>query len=147
MATWWRHEVETFSALLVLCERNLAVTGGFPFQRPVTRSFSVLYDLCSNKRLSKQSRRRWFKTPPRSLLRQCNERNAFGYWIVSPGNLFGVSRQHCDRDTYNNWMRSSNFEHTFRGLVISRDLMVWTSVALLKKTKRPNYSLSLWRVT
>ena len=27
---WWRHQMETFSTLLVLCERNLQVTGGFP---------------------------------------------------------------------------------------------------------------------
>ena len=34
------------------------VTGEFPSQRPVTRSFDVFFDLHSNKRLSKQSRRR-----------------------------------------------------------------------------------------
>ena len=37
------------------------VTGEFPSQRPVTRSFDVLFDLRLNKRLSKQSRRRWFE--------------------------------------------------------------------------------------
>ena len=31
-----------------------------------------LYKLCLNKRLSKQSRRRWFETPLRSLWRHCN---------------------------------------------------------------------------
>ena len=46
---------------------------GFPSQRAVTRSFGVLLDLCLNKRLSKQSRRRWFETPSRSLWRHCNE--------------------------------------------------------------------------
>ena len=39
-----------------LCEGNPPVTGGFPSQRPVTRSFYVFFDL----HLSKQSRRRWF---------------------------------------------------------------------------------------
>ena len=39
-------------------------------QRPVTRSFDVFFDLRQNKRLSKQSWRRWFETPPRSLWRQ-----------------------------------------------------------------------------
>ena len=34
------------------------VTGGFPSQRPVTWSFGVFFDLCLNKRLSKQSRYR-----------------------------------------------------------------------------------------
>ena len=36
---WWRHQVETYSALLVLCVGNSPVTGEFPAQRPVTRSF------------------------------------------------------------------------------------------------------------
>ena len=35
---WWRHQMETFSALLTLCEGNPPVTGGFPSQRTVTRS-------------------------------------------------------------------------------------------------------------
>ena len=32
-------------------------------QRPVTRGFDVFFDLCLNKRLSKQLRCRWFETP------------------------------------------------------------------------------------
>ena len=34
---WWRHRMETFSALLEFCEGNSPVTGEFPAQRPVTR--------------------------------------------------------------------------------------------------------------
>ena len=49
-----------------------AVTGEFTPQRPVTRSFGVLFDLRLNKRLSKQSWGWWFKTPSRSLWRHCN---------------------------------------------------------------------------
>ena len=45
----------TFSALLALCAGSSAVTGEFPAQRPVTRSFNVFFDLRLNKRLSKQS--------------------------------------------------------------------------------------------
>ena len=62
---WWRYQMETFSALLALCEGNPPVTGGFPSQRPVTRSFDVYFDLCLNKRLSKHLRRWWFETPSR----------------------------------------------------------------------------------
>ena len=51
---------------------NSPVTGEFPLHRPVTRSFDVFFDLRLNKRLSKQSRRRWFGTPSRSLWRHCN---------------------------------------------------------------------------
>ena len=49
---WWRHQMETFSALLALCAGNSPDTGEFPSQRPVTRSFDVLFDLRMNKRLS-----------------------------------------------------------------------------------------------
>ena len=71
--TWWCHQMETFYTLLALCERNPPVTGGFSSIRPVTRSFDVFFDLCLNKRLSKQSRRCWFETPSRSLSRHFND--------------------------------------------------------------------------
>ena len=45
------------------------VTGGIPSQKPVTRNFDVFFDLCLNKLLSKQSRRRWFETQSCSLWR------------------------------------------------------------------------------
>ena len=60
--TWWRHQMETFSALLAICARNSPVPGEFPTQRPVTRSFDVYFDLRPNKRLSKQSWGWWFET-------------------------------------------------------------------------------------
>ena len=40
---WWRHQMETFSALLALCVGNSPVSGEFPTQRPVTRSFDVFF--------------------------------------------------------------------------------------------------------
>ena len=61
-STWWRHRMETFSALLARCAGNSPITGEFPSERPVMRSFDVLFSLRLNKRLSKQSRRRWFET-------------------------------------------------------------------------------------
>ena len=42
------------SALFVICAGNSPVTAEFYAQRPVTRSFDVLFDLRLNKRLSKQ---------------------------------------------------------------------------------------------
>ena len=59
----WRHQMDTFSALPALA-------------KTVTRSFGVFFDLRLNKRLSKQSRRRWFETPSCSLWRHCNMTNA-----------------------------------------------------------------------
>ena len=67
----WCHQMETFSVLLALRVGNSPVTGEFPSQRPVTRNFNVFFDLCLNKRLSKQSRRRWFETSSRSLWHHC----------------------------------------------------------------------------
>ena len=40
---------------------NSPVTGEFPSHRPVTRSFDIFFALRLNKRLSKQSRRRWLR--------------------------------------------------------------------------------------
>ena len=54
--TWWRHRMETFSALLAPCERNSPVTGKFPSQKSVTRSFAVFVDLRLHKRVSKPAR-------------------------------------------------------------------------------------------
>ena len=71
--TWWRHQMETISALLALCARNSPVTGEFPSQRPGTRSFDVFFDLRLNKRLDKQSWGWWFETQSRSLWRYCND--------------------------------------------------------------------------
>ena len=69
---WWRHQMETFSALLAHCVGNSQVTGEFPSQRPVTRIFDGFFDLRLNKRMSKQSGGWWFETPSRSLWHHCN---------------------------------------------------------------------------
>ena len=69
---WWRHQMETFSALLAFCAGNSKVTGEFPAQRPVARSLGVFIDLPPNKRLSKQPWGWWFETPWRSLWRHYN---------------------------------------------------------------------------
>ena len=69
---WWRHQMETFSALLAICAGNSPASGEFPAQRPMTRSFDVFFDLCLNKRLRKQSCGWWFETLSRPLWRQCN---------------------------------------------------------------------------
>ena len=60
------------SALLAMYAWNTPVTGEFPAQRPITRSFDVFFDLRLNERLSKQSWGWWFKTPSRSLQRHSN---------------------------------------------------------------------------
>ena len=69
---WWRHQMETFSALLAICAGNSPVPGEFPTQRPVTRSFDVFFDVRPNKQLSKQSWGWWFETLSPSLWRHRN---------------------------------------------------------------------------
>ena len=71
--TWWRHQMETFSALLASCAGNSPVPGEFPAQRPGTRGFDVFFDLHLTKRLSKQWWGWWFVTPLCSLWRHRND--------------------------------------------------------------------------
>ena len=70
--SWWRHQMEIFSALLAICARKSPVTGGFRSQRPETRSFDVFCRLCMNKWLSKQSQGWWVETPSCSCWRHRN---------------------------------------------------------------------------
>ena len=72
MNSWWRHQMETFSALLAVCAGNSPVTGEFPSQRPVTWSLMFSLICALNKRFSKQSWGWWFETSSRALWRHCN---------------------------------------------------------------------------
>ena len=78
---WWGYKSSTFQDDVIKWKHfprywpfvgNSRLTGEFASQRPVTRSFDVFFDLRLNKRLSKQSWRRSFETPSRSLWRHCN---------------------------------------------------------------------------
>ena len=75
--SWWRHQMEIFSALLAICAGNSPVPGEFPIQRPVTRSFDVYFDLRPNKRLSKQWWGWWFETQSCPLWRHRNGKSWF----------------------------------------------------------------------
>ena len=79
--------METFSALLVICAGNSPVTGEFPSQRPVMRSFDVFFDLRLNKRLSKQSLDWWFETPSCSLWRHSNN----FFWVQRLNKVSALS--------------------------------------------------------
>ena len=88
--------METFSSLLAICAQNSPVTGEFPAQRPVTRRFDVFFDLCPNKRLSKQPWGWWFETPSRPLGRHCNDIANFCsvcryFWIIMSESIFHAS--------------------------------------------------------
>ena len=73
--------------------------GEFPTQRPVTRSFDVLFDLRLNKRLSKQPWGWWFETPAWSLWRHRNDKFIEAKWrhvalqklvIIVSGNVLST---------------------------------------------------------
>ena len=81
--TWWRHQMETFSALLAICAGNSPVTGGSPTQKPVTRSFDGFFDLRLNKRLSKQTWVWLYETPSRSLWCHCNDSNRTNTFLAT----------------------------------------------------------------
>ena len=83
--------METFSSVLAICAGNSPVNGEFPSQRPVTRSFDVFFDLHRNKRLSIQSRRRWFETPSCSLWRRSNQTCRFAC-TVDLTNIMEIRR-------------------------------------------------------
>ena len=73
IVTWWRHQMEAFSAWLTPCAGNSPAPVNSPHKGPVTRSFDVFFNLRLNKRLSKQPWGWWFQTPSWSLWRHCNE--------------------------------------------------------------------------
>ena len=56
---WWRHELETFSASLALCDGILPAIDGFPSQRASNASFDVFFAVRLNKWLNKLSFYRW----------------------------------------------------------------------------------------
>ena len=78
----WRHQMETYPALLAICAGDSPVSGEFPSQRPVTRSFDVFFDLHPNKRLSKQWRGWWFETPSCPLWRHRNVSEDWDHLLV-----------------------------------------------------------------
>ena len=88
--SWWRHQMETFSALLALCAGNSPATGEFPTQRPVTRSFDVFSDLRLNKRSSKQSRGWWFVTRSHPLWRHCTDDGIYGQQHTNEAYHFDI---------------------------------------------------------
>ena len=111
----WRHEMETFSALLAICAGNSPVPGEFPAQRPVTRSFDVYFDLRLNKRLSNQSWGWWFGTSSRPLWRHCNEE--YPKLMSTQVEIYQPRHDSCDhRFDVSRSAYSINAEH--RGMVM-----------------------------
>ena len=98
--------MQTFSALLDICAGNSPVTGEFPAQRPVMRSFDVFFDMRLNKQLSKQSWGWWFEMLTCPLWRPSNVCKIFQalqlivIWSLSPQKRTYINRLVQDCSNY-----------------------------------------------
>ena len=119
---WWRHQMETFSALLAFCAGNSPVPGEFPAQSPVTRSFEVFFDLRPNKRLNKQSWGWWFETPSRPLWRHSNDFAWLCFvvviWMMDSWDLFTYG--HVLLWLYGWWINGTSSPMVFNSLVTGK---------------------------
>ena len=70
---WSRHHDDVINGNIFHVTGLLWLAGEFPSQRPVTPNSDVFFDLHLNKRLCKQTKRRWFGVPCRSLWRHSND--------------------------------------------------------------------------
>ena len=113
--TWWRHQMETFSASLALCAGNSPVNSPHKGRWRGALMFSLICTL--NKRLSKQSWGWWFEMPSRSLWRRCNELHQH--------------RPISDRDLY-----SSEVLLSYLAESRSRDKIVWVFLNLLTPIRK-----------
>ena len=140
--------METFPALLALCAGNSPVTGEFPAQRPVTRSFDVFFDLRLNKRLSKQSRDWWFETPSRSLWRHCNAmpclQMGFRYLTTWRGTRIDSSPSNgCRRNCPIHWNGGIIILMKFPSLASLEVIILTTSsVAMMKISSKWHFCFS-----
>ena len=89
--------------------------GEFPTQRPVTRSFDVLFDLRLNKGLSKQLWGWWFETPSWSLWRECNVYNWSMAVIITFTIVFSIVFTHeAHNGDFTSAMMTSSDRNIFR---------------------------------
>ena len=112
ISTWWRHQMETFSALLAICAGNSPVSGEFPAQRPVTRSFDVFFDVRLIKRLSKHSRGWWFGTLSHPLWRHRNDP-----WYFETSGVFLKWTYFWEPLTEQHFLNTLNYCNQFHHIV------------------------------
>ena len=135
--------METFSALLALCAGNSLVTGEFPAQKPVTRSFHIFFDLRLNKRLNKQSWCWWFETPSCSLWRDIRYSCCMVKWCSSTNVPFSK--------------RSPTVPGTVQTCRWDKDMALWKGMRSLRQQldtvhavgtrismERPQTEVALW---
>ena len=148
LISWWRHQMETFSALLAICGGNSPIPGELPAQRPVTWSFDVFFDLRLNKRLSKQPRGWWFETPSWSLWRHGNVDFLKAAWL-GPGDTkwyhwcFLSPLIQVMGWLLNSWGRDTYISHD--GFVPDRrQAIIWTNAGLLSVAPLGTNVIETW---
>ena len=148
--------METFSALLVICVGNSTVSGEFPTQRPVTRSFDIFFDLRLNKWLSKQPWGWWFKTLSCPLWFHCNETTInwsndtwwhifkFGYFIQKMMPYLEISRYWHEGSFYT----GNQFLYCLKCVVKSHNFRNEPKIKIYNFSKTLDFTLTHWgRVT
>ena len=120
--SWWRHQLEAFSALLAIYVGNSPVPDAFPAKRPVTRSFDAFFDLHPNKRFSKQWWGWWFDSPSCPLWRHRNGANISGYAVIS------VVMSACPTHRH-----SGNSVHKSRQLIENSERWKWLVIKSARK--------------
>ena len=108
--TWWRHQMKTFSALLVLCAENSPVTGEFPSQgwvnnRDVGDLGAIVLIMASPY---------WFRV----YLSRCQSSDGREIWVNLPALYLCPSWYIiCWFRTYANFLINGFFRNTFNLLV------------------------------
>ena len=147
--TWWRHQMETFSALLGIYAGNSPVLAEFPTQRPVTRNFDVFFDLRLNKWLSKQSWGWWFETLPRPLWCHSNDKClvkiSSGYGLMLLGNIDELVQERCNSIANTLELRLSCTNPLIRNDLNHCWQDIWSHMVSLYHSE-PKWLVFLWSV-
>ena len=91
MLSWRRHQMETFSTLLALCEGNSPVTARFSSQRPVTRR---LYFLCAPEQTVEQTMETLAHVSMTSQKLTCFHLKLYSGWLWMNSMIFAHSKLH-----------------------------------------------------
>ena len=125
--------METFSASLALCAGNSPVTGEFPAQRPVTRSFNVFLNLRLNEWLSKQWWGWWFETPSCPLWRHYNKSHAVADFSCFHKKNIKFLHHWPFMKGIIHWPMESPHKGPLMWKVRPRDIMTWSLYCAFRK--------------
>ena len=107
--TWWRHSMETFPALLAVCEGNPPVTDGFPSQRASNAGFGVFFDISLNK---------------------CDLRRHSGHCDVTVMVQGNETRRICQKNASHEYKRSDHINTTKKNVCIFHTKYIYIFMSL-----------------